>query len=253
MRWNEFMDGNDRVKQNLNKLFKDLESEHPSKKIAVFDADGTLWRSDIGDQFFKYQIKNKLAPGISGIDDPWAQYINRLRDDQLGAYGWLAQINSGLSEDELRAQAHEFFKSEFSSQLDATMKNLVQQLKSRQFQVWICSASIKWVIEPAAQSLGIERIIGLEVEVQDGKLTDKLVEPLTYGAGKTSALKTKLPEAPCFVAGNSIGDLDMMSMATHMPLVVRFEPYRDFTLEEENALAEEAKNRNWNIQTVSFA
>ena len=51
------------IKSRLDQLLDSNESE----KIAVFDADGTLWHDDLGEAFFKFQIENKLAPGLKNI------------------------------------------------------------------------------------------------------------------------------------------------------------------------------------------
>ena len=171
------------IKQALDQLLESKEAD----KTAVFDADGTLWHDDLGESFFKYQIENKLAPGIKNIPEPWSYYRQFCLRDAAGAYGWLAQINAGLSSDELLDQARNFYNSKFHAKLNQDLKELIQKLLSKNFQVWICTASLKWAIAPALTDLGLglDFLIAAEVELDKNKrLTKKIVEPLPYRPGK---------------------------------------------------------------------
>ena len=56
----------DRINTALDyALAKDAEP------VAAFDADGTLWDTDLGEAFFHYQIDNKL---VSLPSEPWSHY-----------------------------------------------------------------------------------------------------------------------------------------------------------------------------------
>src|SRR3989344_8816134 len=63
-----------------------------SEPVAVFDADGTLWDTDLGEGFFQHQIDHKL---VSLPQDPWTHYEELKKKDPAEAYLWLAQINQG--------------------------------------------------------------------------------------------------------------------------------------------------------------
>src|SRR3954467_5840821 len=75
----------------LRALLDDLEKFRPKgRAVAAFDADGTLWNTDLGEAFFYYIIKNKLVPLPP---DPFAHY-NWMKEhvSHTAAYVWLAQI-----------------------------------------------------------------------------------------------------------------------------------------------------------------
>src|SRR5579871_1423676 len=111
--------------ENRSLLNKVLATESPHK-TAVFDADGTLWPDDLGEAFFKYQIKNGLAPGIKNISDPWRHYVEMDRDKgTAAASGWLAQICSGVPEDVLKSQCEDFYKKHFSGKIHKPVSDLV--------------------------------------------------------------------------------------------------------------------------------
>ena len=44
------------------------------KLIAAFDADGTLWDTDLGENFFQYQIEYKQIPLPP---EPYEYYLNK--------------------------------------------------------------------------------------------------------------------------------------------------------------------------------
>src|SRR5476649_1532265 len=103
----------------------DLLAIADSRKIAVFDADGTLWHDDLGESFFKYQIQNKLAPGIVGVPDPWKHYRTLDEMDTAISSAWLAQICAGLEEKVIRHQAEKFYHDHFKNKPTEPLKKLI--------------------------------------------------------------------------------------------------------------------------------
>src|SRR3954467_5588788 len=90
----------------LRALLDDLEKFRPAgRAVAAFDADGTLWNTDLGEALFNYQIKNKLVPLPPS---PWEHY-HEMKDgiSKRAAYLWLAQINKGLPIQTVRHWASE--------------------------------------------------------------------------------------------------------------------------------------------------
>ena len=78
-------------KEKLLSLLDDLEKFRPKgRAIAAFDADGTLWDTDLGEGLFQYQIDHKL---VALPEDPWGHY-NWMKANvgNPQAYLWLAQI-----------------------------------------------------------------------------------------------------------------------------------------------------------------
>ena len=73
--------------------------------LAVFDADGTLWRDDLGEAFFGELFQTKQLPLLSDDPDPMAHYAARVAEDPLAAYGWMVQAMEGVGEKWLQEQA----------------------------------------------------------------------------------------------------------------------------------------------------
>ncbi|MEK6554047.1 MAG: haloacid dehalogenase, partial [Bdellovibrionota bacterium] len=70
--------------------------------VAAFDADGTLWKCDMGENFFQYKIDKKLVPFPA---DPWAHYEMLKKRSHPEAYLWLAQILEGKTLEQTRTWA----------------------------------------------------------------------------------------------------------------------------------------------------
>src|SRR2546423_12579683 len=65
--------------------------------IAVFDADGTLWREDVGEAFLRHLVSLgwvKLPDG----SDPYEEYERRVDRDKASGYAFAAQLQAGLEQ-----------------------------------------------------------------------------------------------------------------------------------------------------------
>ena len=59
----------------------------------VTDADGTLWRDDIGEGFLRQLITDDalVSPEAQGVD-VWQSYEERVAQDKLTGYAWAVQV-----------------------------------------------------------------------------------------------------------------------------------------------------------------
>ena len=80
------------------------QTHHP---MAVFDADGTLWPSDVGKDFFQYQVRQKLLKSA----DP-QQEFNNIKDNhsKKKALEWLALAQAGCNVADIKQQVIDFLK-----------------------------------------------------------------------------------------------------------------------------------------------
>lgn len=75
----------------------------------------------------------------------------------------------------------------------AIYKEAVQHIQDhvhKGHRVVIISNAPSFFVQPVADALDISEVISTRVEVQDGKLTGKLIKPLCYGEGKRSYAQT---------------------------------------------------------------
>jgi len=218
-----------------------------SKAYAVFDADGTLWDMDLGENFFNFQIDQRCVDLPS---HPWNHYLEmkKVNNDPRSAYLWLAQINAGKSLDQVRNWAKQAFAAIQPVPIFTEQKKIIDLFHKNEIEVFIVTASIKWAVEPGAMALGIDsdHVIGVETEVDGGLITDKAILPITYKSGKLEALLKRTNNTmPFFASGNTIGDIDLLNAATHLQLAVSAASRDDRIFQSENELLKIAELNNW--------
>jgi phosphoserine phosphatase len=228
----------------------DAALEDGAEPIAAFDADGTLWDMDMGETFFDYQVQKKLLPNLP--KDPW-DFYHKLHDkDEPTAFLWLAQINNGRPQDEVRTWAKAAFDDLKKVPVFDNIREIIQHLQKNKVQVYIVTASIKWAVEPGAEFLGIpkENVIGVATKVINGLITDKLDGVITWREGKVAGLLNATQKKHAFMAaGNTLGDLALLESATHVRLVNTASAPDSRIYDTEQKLVEVAIKRNWFCHT----
>ncbi len=219
-----------------------------TRHIAAFDADGTLWDTDIGEVFFHYQIANCDLPNMP--TDPWQHYIDLKAVDRIKAYFWLAQINVGQKLSQVQMWAEIAIGT---VPLLKSQQKLIAFLKRSGFEVFVVTASVKWAVEPAAALLGIDHdhVVGIETEIENGIVSTRPILPATYREGKATALLKKTSGiAPLFCSGNTVGDTALLNCSTGLKLAVRTQSSDSkeiHLLEDELMLQKEAREKGWLI------
>ena len=214
--------------------------------IAAFDADGTLWDTDIGEHFFQFQIAKNLLPDLP--PNAWEHYRQWYVSETPGALVWLAQIMTGVPLATVRDWARQAISTLQPLPFFPFMKDLVTYLKSRNVTVYCVTASVRWAVEPAAEAIGIpaENVIGIRTQILDGKITDKHEGPLTWREGKVTGLLEKTGrKLPFLAAGNTMGDLPLLDSALRIRIANLGAPPGHFNRESEEALLAVARKRGW--------
>ncbi|WP_373048191.1 HAD family hydrolase [Vulgatibacter sp.] len=212
-----------------------LEAVRSAGGTAAFDADGTLWADDIGEAFLRDLEAAGRVPGGT-----WRGYEARLAADVVDAYGWAVTVMAGLEEAEVRERAEAFFPRHFARRLFPVVRELVEELVRGGVRVAIVSASNRWLIEAAARALRVPHVAGVEVEVEAGRLTDRLVTPLPALAGKVHWARTLLGGAPALAVGNGAIDLPLLQDAAHRLVIC---PSDDL----HTTLAAEGRRAGWQV------
>lgn len=238
---------NDSIKKRTQaiclRIDQALESGAPP--IAAFDCDGTLWDQDIGNNFFRHQIKHKLVPLPQ---KPLQYFKQQLEQDKQKAFLWLAQINKGVHIDSVRSWAKEALESLLNLHVFESQQKIIQHLLSKGVKVFFVTASVKWAIEPMAKIYGLknESVIGITTKIKDNIVTDIQDGPITYGEGKVRSLMQKTNNSPYFLAsGNTLGDLYLLESATDIKISIALAQPDQNIFNEEQELLKIAKNKNW--------
>ena len=97
-------------------------------------------------------------------------------------------------------------------------RTLIRTLQRLGYKCGIVSGGFTAVIEPLAASLGIDYVAANTLEVADGKLTGRVLDPVVDREGKTEALRrfAKLADVPLsqtIAVGDGANDLGMIGAA----------------------------------------
>jgi phosphoserine phosphatase len=214
-----------------------LGRELPSG-LAVFDADGTLWREDVGEAFLRHLVSLgwvKLADGT----DPYAAYERAVDRDRAMGYAYAAQLQAGLEVAALGAEAERFARDWVPPRLVQDTLALRELCEQAGLVPLVISASALPIVLAAAPLAGIprERCRGIEVRIREGRFTADVVQPITYSGGKVLAAE-KAGRLALACGDSFAGDLPMLESA---PLAVVVAP------ESGSPLASEARTRGWPV------
>ena len=222
----------------LRRMIDDTAGQ--GRRVATFDGDNTLWDGDIGEAFLRWLIAAGHLQAVAGVEDLWEEYERKVAVDRVTGYAWAVQVMAGLPETALRAWAAHFCYAWVNWRTG--MRAVVDLLHASEVEVWLVSASGKLVVREAAPYMGIptKRVLGMDVEIEDGLLTDRMKTPLTACAGKVEAIDKALGLRPVAAFGDSLGDLEMLESAQRAFVVGQ----RARTNEGFIALA---KDRGWPI------
>ncbi len=195
------------------------------RRIAAFDFDGTLTRGDTVLPFLvqacgRTNVSRALArvapaAGRARLPrrPPGAAHHRDLTKELL-----LRELFRGHDAASLAEQG-EHYASTLRSQLRPQMAEQVRWHRVAGHELVIVSASLAVYLVPFARAHGFDHAIGVELEAApDGRLTGLLTRPNVRGAEKVTRLRAWLegtePEK-LWAYGNSRGDQELLSMATH--------------------------------------
>ncbi len=234
--------------ENWTQFQQDIQAalDDGATPLAAFDADGTLWDMDIGENFFQFQARHKL---VELPPNPWEFYDQWHQREPIPAYLWLAQINAGQPLSQVREWAAQAVRESGEIPIFPHMRRLIEFLKSQGVQVLVVTASVKWAVEPAAALLGIphEDVVGIVTTVDEQGLVGRDAGgPVTWREGKVDGLlKRSGGQHPFLAAGNTMGDFSLIEQATHIPFAHTASPQSSGIHATERELIREAMTRGW--------
>lgn len=159
------------------------------------------------------------------------------RDGKAAAYEWAVRLHVGLTEDSMaemsrrcalreweREPGTNVFETDRGERLEVgvgirpfrEIRQTMELLRERDFEVWVVSATNQWTVATAAELFfGIDSdfVVGNRVRTRDGELTAELVPPALFRDGKVEVIDREIGVRPTLVFGDSETDLSMMEYA----------------------------------------
>ena len=204
--------------------------------LAVFDADGTLWREDAGEAFLRHLVSLGWVRLPDG-SDPYAAYERAVDRDRASGYAYAAQLQAGLEAERVQTEARRFAASWVPRRQVGEARALRELCESSGLVPMVVSASPLPIVTAAAPLAGFaqDRCRGIEVRIGGRRFTAEVVEPVTYGQGKV-AMARKAGRIALACGDSLAGDLAMLETAQ---LAVAVAPASG------SPLALEARKRGW--------
>ena len=216
------------------------------KKLAVFDIDGTLFRSSLLIELTNLLVKKKIFPA-SAYKEIEGDYINWLNRES-GYENYIGQVVrvyekniTGKSEKDIEKAVKEVLKNE-KKKLYRYTRYLIKKLKSENYFLFAISGSPGHILTSFAKDMGFDKYLGGYYEVIDGKFTG--AQP--YGNPANNKKKTLLEFLEKYDnqfdlkksvgVGDTESDISFLEMLGHP---IAFNPNKK--------LAEHAKKNKWKI------
>jgi HAD superfamily hydrolase (TIGR01490 family) len=210
---------------------------------AFFDMDKTLIAENSGSLYMKYRYERgevdgwELAKGLVA----YLRYKAGVLD--IRAFTQQAMLEfRGQSERRLLREARDFVQQLV---LPTVYPEAIEAIRHHQAQghlVAIVSGATKFVVKPLAEALGIRHYLYTRLEVEHGRFTGRVIDPICFEEGKIYWLQQFIDErgidlAKSWFYTDSITDLPLMDLVGH-PVAVNPDPF----------LFRAARGRGWPVK-----
>ncbi len=175
-----------------------------AKRLVVFDVDSTLIEGEVIEMLAvragtEDQVRAVTEAAMHGELD-FAESLNRR-----------VSLLKGVPETALHEVGN-------SLVLTPGARTTIRTLKRLGFRCGVVSGGFIRVIETLVDELGLDFAAANELEIEDGKLTGRVVGDIVDRAGKATALRRfaaqfGIPLAQCVAIGDGANDIDMLSTA----------------------------------------
>jgi HAD superfamily hydrolase (TIGR01490 family) len=196
---------------------------------AFFDMDKTLIAENSGALFMRYRYEQgqlsgwELASGLAA----YLQYKVGILDIRAWTADAMLQF-AGESERSLSREAQVWFDQWVAPTIYPEAFELVRHHQEAGHVVVIVSGATKYVVKPLAARLGVKHILYTRLEVERGRFTGRVVEPICFEEGKIYWLQHLVDEqridlAKSWFYTDSVTDLPLLELVGH-PVVVNPDP-----------------------------
>ncbi len=194
---------------------------------AVFDLDGTLIAGDIGETAMKWAAARGPLPAAArallGEGDPMPAYDAL---DPVTQCVVAVQALAGLDEADIaRIVDHAFDEGHVTARAEVCALAHAVALRHR---VWVLTGSSELLGVACARRLGLlptgqnmtpgtlgarAGVLGVRAEMVDGRITARILEPVSCSEGKVAVCKAAFAERPVFAIGDSAWDCHVLGYA----------------------------------------
>ncbi|OFZ80154.1 MAG: hypothetical protein A2583_16400 [Bdellovibrionales bacterium RIFOXYD1_FULL_53_11] len=180
-------------------------------RLALFDADGTLWENDIADDTTIWMIGNGYIPADK---KKWAEYKRIYAKDAPTGCRYLLTFYKGMRLSDLTARIDRYWRDFMKLKKIQEPIDMLYELASRGMKIWVVTGSPTDTLFPLLGQMPVDQIIGMDFEVDaNGILTGRHSGISWTGKGKAEKVLSMWKGPIQFAAGNALLDEAMMRLA----------------------------------------
>jgi HAD superfamily phosphoserine phosphatase-like hydrolase len=189
-------------------FLRDIE-QGDGRSVAVYDADGTMWRDDVADDFTCFMIDTKEISGAR-----WAEYMRIYRDDGPAGCRFLLSLYEGMSIERLHERIDHWWLHHARRIWIPEVVESIHWMRERGYPIWVVSGTPTDFLLPLTRMLPVERVLGMDFEIEGGVVTGRLAGISCAAEGKAEKLMDEIQEGRvALCAGNGSLDAAMMRIA----------------------------------------
>lgn len=206
-----------------------LSRERP-RVGAFFDMDKTLISENSGVMYMKYRYQRGEVSlwEIARELGPYLRYKAGILDIRAWTRERMTQFRRE-SERALAREARRWFDQMVVQTIYPEAEERVRWHQEQGHVVAIVSGATKFVVRPLAERLGIRHYLYTRLEVEHGRFTGRVVEPICFEEGKIYWLQQFIDQhgidlAKSWFYTDSVTDLPLLELVGH-PVAVNPDPF----------------------------
>jgi HAD superfamily phosphoserine phosphatase-like hydrolase len=190
-------------------------------RLALFDADGTLWENDIADDCTIWMI----GTGRVKTGRKWDEYKRIYAADAPAGCRYLLTFYEGMPIAELEEHVEAYWREFMKLDTIEEPVALLEHLAANEFEIWVVTGSPTDFLYPLEQRLPVDRIVGMDFEVDPGGvITGRHAGISCAGQGKADKVRSLWPGPIQVAAGNARLDEAMLRLARDVAWAVHPHP-----------------------------
>jgi HAD superfamily hydrolase (TIGR01490 family) len=198
----------------------------PSRKLALFDLDGTLTRKDTLIEIIRYiHGDTRLYLGLIFLSPYLLLFKMGIIANWKAKEAMLTYFFRHMPYDKFQKKCYQFSQDVLPGLIRVEGIKTLKRLREEDARIVIVSASAEEWVLPWCELLSIS-FIGTRLEVKDGKLTGKISGRNCHGYEKVNRIRAELDlsrYSEIYAYGDSDGDLPMLQLARH----AYYRPFRN--------------------------
>lgn len=215
--------------------------------LAIFDLDNTLLSCDSDHAWGEFLIEQGAVDG-EAYRQANDKHLSDYRAGRLDLAAYLAMALKPLtehSEEQLRAWHQQFMASKIEPHILPQGEELLAWHRQRGDFLLIVTATNRFITGPIADRLGVDDLIAIEPERENGHYTGKVTGVPSYREGKVTRVNAWLESQPTLTLddawfySDSINDRFLLECVTNP---VAIDPDED--------LRQLAERENWRIMSL---